>query len=84
MISNQHWLYKPANIKLLWRIFLALLALTVVAEFFVPLKPHFAVEALPAFYAAYGFFTCVAMILAAKAIGLLLKRPETYYKADNE
>ena len=84
MSSKQHWLDKPTNIKLLWRIFLAVLALTIIAELFVPLKPHFAIEALPAFHAAYGFLACVAMILGAKAIGFFLKRPETYYKADDE
>ena len=30
-----HWLVRPATIRLLWRAFIALLALTVIAGFFV-------------------------------------------------
>jgi hypothetical protein len=31
------------------------------------------------FYAAYGFFACVALVLTAKAMRRVLKRPEDYY-----
>ncbi len=84
MNSRDHWLDEPRNVQRLWRGFLALLALTVLAELAVTLHPHFAVESLPAFHAAHGFLACAAMIVVAKAIGMLLKRPDTYYKADDE
>jgi hypothetical protein len=84
MSPRSHWLDEPRNVKRLWRGFLALLAATVVAEFFLTLHPHFAVESLPAFYAVYGFLACAAMIIAAKGIGMLLKRADTYYRADDE
>jgi hypothetical protein len=32
----------------------------------------------------YGFFSCAAMIVVAKLLGLLLKRPDTYYGADDD
>lgn len=80
MSSRHHWLDEPRNVKRLWRGFLALLVLSVLAELVVTLHPHFDVEALPAFHAAYGFLACAAMIVVAKAIGVLLKRPDTYYK----
>ena len=35
MNDKTHWLDEPRNVKLLWRGFLGVLALTVVAEFFV-------------------------------------------------
>ena len=79
-----HWLDEPRNVKRLWRGFLFLLVLTVVAEFVVTLHPHFEIEALPGFNAAYGFLTCAAMILVAKVLGFLIKRPDTYYEADDE
>lgn len=84
MSSRNHWLDEPRNVKRLWRGFLALLALTVLAELFITRHPHFEVESLPAFHAAYGFLACAAMIIAAKAIGVLLKRPDTYYEANDE
>lgn len=40
---------------------------------------HFPIEELFGFYAVYGLLACAALILIAKAIGLVLKRPETYY-----
>ncbi|HYD55931.1 MAG TPA: hypothetical protein VEB41_03385 [Burkholderiales bacterium] len=67
---------------MLWRIFLAVLALTVAAELVVTLHPHFAVERLFAFNAVFGFAACAAMILVAKGIGLLVKRRDTYYDDD--
>jgi hypothetical protein len=79
-----HWLDEPKNVKLLWRLFLAVLAITVLAEPFAGLHPHFEVEALFGFHAWYGFLACAAMILVAKGLGLLLKRPDTYYEADGD
>jgi len=66
-------------IRTLWIIFIAVLALTLVAQPFVEWHPHFAVETLFGFNALYGFLACAALILVAKAIGLLVKRPEDYY-----
>jgi hypothetical protein len=64
---------------MLWRVFIAILALTVAAEFFIQTHPHFAVERLFAFNALYGFLACAALILVAKGIGLVVKRKEDYY-----
>ena len=74
-----HWLTRPETIRRLWQAFIAVLATTVVAELFVADEPHFTVERLFGFYALYGFVACAALILIAKAIGLVLKRPDTYY-----
>ncbi|MEO8132554.1 MAG: hypothetical protein ABI831_01050 [Betaproteobacteria bacterium] len=84
MSDGRHWLDEPRNMRRLWRGFLVVLALTVMAEFVIPLDNHFAIEALPGFNAAYGFLACAAMIVVAKFLGLLLKRPDRYYEADNE
>jgi hypothetical protein len=78
-MNDRHWLDEPRNVRLLWRLFLFVLALTVLVEPFIALQPHFAVEGLFAFHAWYGLLTCSAMIVLAKALGVLLKRPETYY-----
>jgi len=77
--DDRHWLDDPAHVKLLWRGFLVVLALTVAAELIVHLHPHFEVESVFGFAAWFGFGACAAMIAAAKALALVLKRPDTYY-----
>jgi len=78
-MDDKHWLDEPRNIKWLWRIFIAVLAVTVLVEVAVPMKAHFEVEAWFGFNAWFGFLACAAMIVGAKALALLLKRPDTYY-----
>jgi len=77
--EQKHWLVRPENIRLLWRIFIAILALTVLAE--IPLHGHtyFGVDGWFSFHAVYGFATCVGMIVLAKLLGVFLKRRDTYY-----
>ncbi len=79
MDHRPHWLDQPRNVKRLWRGFLGVLALTVLAQLVVQLHPHFAVESVFGFYAWFGFLACAAMIIVAKALALLLKRPDSYY-----
>lgn len=81
-MKHKHWLDEPRNVRLLWRVFLAVLALTVAAEWFVELHPHFAVEGLFGFHAWYGLAACAAMIAVAKLLGMGLKRPDTYYGSE--
>lgn len=81
--SREHWLDEPKNIRLLWRSFLVILVLTVVAELFVHLHPAFPIEGWPGFHAAYGLLTCALMIVAAKGLGLLIKRPDTFYAKED-
>lgn len=66
-------------VRTLWTIFGAVLALTVILEAFIQTHPHFEVEKLFAFNAVFGFVACAALILVAKAIGLFVKRKDTYY-----
>jgi len=56
--------------------------LTVLAEFVVNLHPHFAIERIFGFGAWYGFGACAALIVLAKLLGLILKRPDRYYEED--
>jgi hypothetical protein len=80
---DDHWLARPATIRLLWRVFIAGLAVTVLAELAVDMHPHFAIERVFGFGAWYGFLACAALIVLAKALGLFLKRPDTYYREDD-
>lgn len=79
MNDNPHWLDRPTNVKFLWRGFIVILALTVLAGFFVDSHPHFAIEAMWGFSAWFGFLGCIGMIVVAKGLALLLKRHDTYY-----
>jgi hypothetical protein len=67
-------------IRRLWQVFIAILAATVLSELAVLVEPHFPVERVFGAYAIYGFAACAALILIARAIGLLLKRPDDYYR----
>ena len=76
---KQNWFYKKSSIKKLWIGSGIILTLTVVAEFFVKLHPHFKVESYFGFHAAYGFLACVVMVVFAKGLGCLIKRKDDYY-----
>jgi hypothetical protein len=81
---SDHWLARPRTIRLLWAGFIAVLALTVLAEAFVPWRAHFGIEAVFGFGAWFGFLACAGLIFGAKALALLLKRPDTYYGTEED
>ena len=80
--QNKHWLLRKDNIRKLWIIFIAILAMTVIAGLFVHQHQPFGIEDSCCFFAWYGFVSCVGMIVFAKLLGLFLKRPEDYYEKD--
>ena len=80
--QNKHWLLRKDNIRKLWIIFIAILAMTVIAGLFVHQHQSFGIEDSFGFFAWYGFVSCVGMIVFAKLLGLFLKRPEDYYEKD--
>jgi len=63
-------------------LFVLVLAATVTAGFFVHGHAYFWLDGIFAFNAWYGFATCVAMILLAKALAVFLKRSDTYCDRD--
>ncbi len=77
--AGLHWLSRPGTIRALWWVFAAVLAVAVGAELLVHLHPRFEVEGWFGFNAGFGFLACVGMVLFAKALGALLKRPDDYY-----
>lgn len=78
-MDRLHWLDRRGTLRVIRRGSLIVLALTVLTEAIVDMHPHFEAERLFGFYAWFGLVSCAAMILVAKAVGLLLKRPDTYY-----
>ena len=77
--QNENWLVRPTTIKLFWRVFIVILALTVLAQLVIKVKGYFGVDDWFGFAAAFGFLSCVAMVLLAKVLGFVLKRDENYY-----
>lgn len=77
--QNENWLVRPTTIKLLWRLLIVVLALTVLAQLVIKVKGYFGVDDWFGFAAAFGFLSCVAMVLLAKVLGFVLKRDENYY-----
>lgn len=77
--SDKHWLVRAKTIRILWVLFIGVLALTLIAEIFIHKHQHFGIDGSFGFSAWYGFITCVAMVVGAKYLGYLLKRKEDYY-----
>jgi hypothetical protein len=76
---KQHWLRRPETIRKLWIVFAVVLAATVAAGFAVERHALFGLDGIVGFNAWYGFLACAAMVIGARLIGLLLKRPDSYY-----
>lgn len=77
--TDDHWLVRPVTIRLLWVLFLLILAGIVLLDLVVVHHPHFGIDGTLGFGAWYGFAACVALVLFAKLLGVLLKRRDTYY-----
>lgn len=79
--NEMHWLVRPTTIRRLWIGLGIVLALTLLAQTSIYVKGYFGVDAWFGFGAVYGFASCLAMVLVAKLLGVVLKRPEDYYHA---
>ncbi len=77
--AELHWLVRPTTIRRLWIWSSAGLAVVAGLDFVLEPHPIFGLDGTPAFYAWYGFITCVAMVAFAKLLGVFLQRKDTYY-----
>ncbi len=82
--QDDHWLTRPETIRKLWWGFSIVLALTVLAQAFIYIKGYFAVDSWFGFGAAFGFLSCLAMVVFAKLLGYVLKRGEDYYASGDD
>jgi hypothetical protein len=80
--KSKHWLVRAKTIRFLWILFIVVLILLLIPDFYIHQHAHFGLEATFGFYAWYGFGTCVAMVVVAKLLGIFLKRKDTYYDPD--
>ena len=80
--QEDHWLARPKTIRRIWQISIAILVATVALQFGIKIKGYFGVDEWLGFAAAFGFASCLVMVLIAKALGVVLKRAEDYYLKD--
>lgn len=77
--TNLHWLVRSSTIRKLWIGAIVILSLVVLAQSVIYVKGYFGFDAWFGFGAVYGFVSCLIMVLVAKLLGVVLKRPEGYY-----
>jgi sterol desaturase/sphingolipid hydroxylase (fatty acid hydroxylase superfamily) len=77
-----HWLVRPTTIRWIWRVSIGVLVLTVLLQLVIKIKGYFGIDGWLGFGAAYGFLSCLVMVLVAKGLGFVLKRDENYYTED--
>lgn len=65
--------------RILCVVSVAILAITVVAEFFIHRHGLFDIDESFGFNAWYGFAACIALVAGSRLIGFVLKRRDTYY-----
>jgi hypothetical protein len=76
---DDHWLARDSTIRRLWIVFAIVLTATVLADLFIQHHSYFGLDGTFGFGAWSGFLSCVLLIVFAKALGAILKRPDTYY-----
>lgn len=77
--ERRYWLDDRRNVaKIFWGLVVVCAAL-LLADFFYDKHAKFALEDVFGFYGIFGFVCCVFLVLAAKELRKLLKRPEDYY-----
>jgi hypothetical protein len=70
--------------KLFWRLYFVCFGVSLVLDgywlYSYKLHYHFSFQYLPQFFAIFGFFGCMMLILIAKAMGLFIVVDEDYYE----
>jgi len=77
--EHDHWLVRPKTIRKLWIALIAVLALLLAVEATLDHKGYFGLDGSFGFAAWFGFGASAVLVFGSKAIGIFLKRPDTYY-----
>lgn len=75
----EHWLVRKSTIRQLWIYSVVILAALTALDLVIHKHSHFAVEDMFGFGSWYGFIACVVLVFGSKALGMILKRKDTYY-----
>ena len=78
--EREYWLDRKENVtKVYWGVW-GLCALLLLVEPRVHKHGDFSFENWFGFFGWFGFVACVGLVLAAKLLRLVVKRPEDYYE----
>ena len=70
--------------KLFWRLYFVSLVVSLILDFLWLYRHvfhyHFSFQYLPQFFAIFGLFGCMLLILIAKAMGIFIVVDEDYYQ----
>lgn len=77
--EKRYWLDRPENVTKLYRGVWAVGIGLVLVELLIHRHEELAFANWWAFYALFGFFACVALVLTAKGLRRVVKRDEDYY-----
>jgi hypothetical protein len=77
---KKYWLDRRENVTKVYRAVWLACVLLLLVEPFVHKHGDFGAESWFGFHAGFGFVACVGLVLAAKGLRRLLKRPENYYE----
>ncbi|MGQ9646998.1 MAG: hypothetical protein ACUVWO_10715 [Thermodesulfobacteriota bacterium] len=70
--------------KLLWRLYFVSLGISLILDllwlYSDTLHYHFRFQYLPEFFALFGLFGCMLLILVAKGMGYFIVKDEDYYE----
>ncbi len=78
--EREYWLDRKENVTKVYRGVWGLCALLFLVEPLVHKHVDFSFENWFGFHGWFGFVACVGLVLAAKLLRLVVKRPEDYYE----
>ena len=73
------WVDRPGSAERIFYGLAVICGLLFLLDFTYEKYGHFDVERLPGFFGIYGFVMFTALILAAKALRMVIRRPEDFY-----
>lgn len=82
--TRKYWLDSSENVTKLYRGLWLVCLLLISIDLFLHRHEDFGFATLFGFHGLYGFFACVALVLAAKQLRKLVMRPEDYYDKDDK
>ncbi|MEO1066040.1 MAG: hypothetical protein AAFW47_01550 [Pseudomonadota bacterium] len=77
--DDREWSISPSMMQKLRIAGIVLLVLVTLADLFAKHKAYFGLDGTIFFNAIYAFLCSAALVFIARAIGMVLKRRETYY-----
>lgn len=74
--------------KLFWRLYIIVFVVSIILDFIWLYKHvfhyHFDFQYLPQFFALFGLFGCMLLILIAKGMGIFIVVDEDYYEKKSD